>query len=143
MEGPTKSNNELFHGNEWSLPTDVNVEAEAVRFFESMLEKTGWEEEDIFYLKLSFDEALMNAMKHGNKFDARKKVFVSFSISKNKVYIKIRDEGNGFNPAQVPSPTEGEALTKGSGRGLFLMRSFLTVTYNEKGNEVTMIREKK
>jgi len=146
-EGPAQSNNELFEGNNWVLPSTEGVEAEASGVFEDRIKAVGgWNEEEVFFLKLCFDEALTNAMKHGNKFDPNKKAFVNFSITKERVYIKIKDEGEGFTVEKVPSPLEGEGLTKGSGRGVFLMKQFLGedgLKYSEGGRVVEMTKEKK
>ncbi len=142
--GPAKN---IFEGNEWVLPSTEKVEAEASSIFEDRLKAVGgWDGGDVFFLKLCFDEALTNAMKHGNKFNPNKKASVTFSITKDRVYIKIKDEGEGFKQESVPSPLEGEGLTKSSGRGVFLMGQFLGkdgLKYSEGGTVVEMVKTKK
>jgi serine/threonine-protein kinase RsbW len=108
---------------------------------EAGLRAAEWEEMDIFGIKLANEEGLVNAVKHGNEMDPTKRVHVVYSITYERYEITITDEGNGFNPADVPDPTEIENLERPCGRGLLLMRSFMTeITYNAKGNSVYMLK---
>ena len=85
------------------------------------------------------DEAIVNAVRHGNKFDTEKIVEVSVEISPRSFFIEVIDEGLGFNPADVPDPTADENLDKPSGRGVMLMKSFMTeVDYLGRGNHLRM-----
>jgi len=100
-------------------------------------------EEEIFAIHLALVEALVNAVKHGNRLDPHKKVKVKYSITPGKFDISITDDGNGFNPVTVPDPRENENLYKLCGRGMLLMRSYMDVVeYNEKGNSVHMLKYK-
>jgi len=76
-------------------------------------------------LMLAVTEATTNAIKHGNKSDTNKKVHISVDKQNNKLFIKIKDEGKGFDPAQVPDPTHPDNLLKDSGRGLYLMKFYM------------------
>lgn len=76
--------------------------------------------------RLAIEEALVNAIKHGNHLDVRKKVVVRYTIEENEVRAEIEDEGRGFNPGDVPDPTNPENLERPSGRGLLLMKHYLT-----------------
>jgi serine/threonine-protein kinase RsbW len=76
-------------------------------------------------LMLAVTEATTNAIKHGNKSDPNKKVHISVDKQNNKLFIKIKDEGKGFDPAQVPDPTHPDNLLKDSGRGLYLMKFYM------------------
>jgi serine/threonine-protein kinase RsbW len=103
------------------------------------LEANSWNQRDIFGVHLSVEEALVNAMKHGNGFDASKKVRFCCHLAQDRVRIQITDEGSGFNPADVPDCTDPENLEAPSGRGLMLMRSFMSnIQYNDVGNSLTM-----
>jgi serine/threonine-protein kinase RsbW len=94
-------------------------------------------------VRLALEEALVNAIKHGNGLDPNKQVHVVCQISAEKVRIVIEDEGIGFRPDDVPDPTEDENLEKPCGRGIMLMRAFLsTVEYNERGNRVVLEKNK-
>ena len=84
-------------------------------------------------------QALVNAIKHGNQYDTNKRVHVVCKISRSRVRIEITDEGNGFNLQCIPDPTEDENLEKPSGRGIMLMRNYMSlVQYNDVGNCVVM-----
>ena len=94
---------------------------------------------DIFSIKLALEEALVNAIKHGNQLDPDKSVRVSYRITPDRFDVKITDEGPGFNPEDVPDPTAPENLERPCGRGLLLIRGFMTsVEYKGKGNVVAM-----
>ena len=81
----------------------------------------------------------MNAIKHGNCEDPKKKVLVRCKLSPRRCWIEIQDEGPGFNPSAVPDCTLDENLDKPSGRGLKLMRNFMSlVEFNDQGNGVVM-----
>jgi serine/threonine-protein kinase RsbW len=84
-------------------------------------------------------EAVNNAIMHGNKYDKEKMVDVEISCKKEKLKIRIKDEGIGFIPEDVPDPTTPENLEALNGRGIFLMSKLADeITYSKKGNEVTM-----
>jgi len=70
-------------------------------------------------------ESVTNAMVHGNQEDESKSVEVVFNCHDNELEIEVRDQGEGFDPANVPDPTNAENLLKTSGRGIFLMRTFM------------------
>ncbi|HEY5138039.1 MAG TPA: ATP-binding protein [Methylococcales bacterium] len=98
---------------------------------------------DIFGIHLALEEAMMNAVKHGNKQDPLKKIQVEYSITPEKFDISIIDEGGGFAPTEVPDPRCGENLFKATGRGLLLMKAYMDyVEYNESGNRVHMMKYK-
>ncbi|HJZ60138.1 MAG TPA: ATP-binding protein [Gemmataceae bacterium] len=122
-----------------SIPSDL---AEARRIqseIEEALQASQFGEHEIFAIKLALEEALVNAIKHGNQMDPAKKVQVSYRITSERFDIRITDEGPGFNPDDVPDPTLPENLERGSGRGVFLIRGFMTeVQYHGCGNTVTM-----
>jgi serine/threonine-protein kinase RsbW len=97
--------------------------------------------QDVFSIRLALDEALINAMKHGNQFDHAKNVTVSYRIVGNRFEVQIRDEGLGFDPSEVPDPTAIENLERPCGRGLMLMRHYMhEVNYRAGGNTVSMSR---
>lgn len=84
-------------------------------------------------------EAVNNAIIHGNKRDPRKQVLVTCTFQKGILVVKVKDEGEGFDPDRLPSPIHEDNLLRESGRGVFLMKQLMeSVRYNKKGNEVTM-----
>lgn len=121
--------------------------AEAKRILESILarlEGENWFPHDIFGVHLALEEALVNAVKHGNRMDEAKSVHVECKLSPERLYVRIRDEGPGFKMEEVPDCTEEENLEKCSGRGIMLMRNFMSfVEYNDIGNMVTMEKSRK
>ncbi len=102
----------------------------------------GFDEDTAYWIWLATQEALNNAIKHGNKMDERKMVEFAISVKSGEFHIAIKDEGEGFDPSLVPDPTKPENLKKSSGRGIFFMRSFMDhVEYQtENGTRVTMIK---
>ena len=99
----------------------------------------GWSASDIFGVHLAAEEAITNAIVHGNKLDPAKRVHVACEVSPERVWIEIHDQGDGFNPAAVPDCTAADRLEVSSGRGVMLMKSFMTrIEYNAKGNGVVL-----
>jgi serine/threonine-protein kinase RsbW len=124
-----------------AIPSDL---AEARRLqsqIEEALQATAYTETDIFAIRLALEEALVNAIKHGNQLDPGKWVHVSYRVTPERFDVRIVDEGPGFNPEDVPDPTLPENIEKGCGRGVFLIREFMTeVSYHPPGNVVTMCK---
>ena len=88
----------------------------------------GLDEDSIHWVSVAVRESAANAIKHGNRNDPSKKVYVEFDGQSGTVpemSIRIRDEGEGFDPEDVADPLAPENLLKGSGRGIFLIRSFM------------------
>lgn len=99
----------------------------------------GWPPDDIFAIHLAAEEALVNAVVHGNRLDPNKTVHVECEVSPTFVRLEVTDEGAGFDPTSVPDCTLEERLQAPSGRGVMLMRSFMTrIAYNAKGNSVVL-----
>jgi serine/threonine-protein kinase RsbW len=123
------------------IPSDL---AEARRVQEEIAEvltSARYGEHDIFSIKLALEEALVNAIKHGNQLDPDKQVTVWYCVTEERFEVRITDEGPGFDPADVPDPTLPENIERFCGRGLLLIRNFMTeVTYHGRGNMVTMTR---
>jgi serine/threonine-protein kinase RsbW len=99
----------------------------------------GWPPDDVFAIHLATEEALVNAVVHGNQLDPQKTVQVECHVSPELVRLTITDEGAGFDPQSVPDCTLEERLEAASGRGVMLMRSFMSrIEYNPKGNSVLL-----
>jgi serine/threonine-protein kinase RsbW len=100
-----------------------------------------YDDRDLFSIELALEEALVNAIKHGNQLDPSKRVYVRYEITADRFDIRIEDEGPGFNPCDVPDPTAPENLERPCGRGLLLIRNFMNdVQYHGRGNIVTMYK---
>jgi serine/threonine-protein kinase RsbW len=121
----------------------ISDPAEARRFQDQMeqhlLQSSHASAHEVFSIKLALEEALINAIKHGNQMDRNKKVRVLYRVSPGFFEVRVTDEGCGFDPSDVPDPTAVENLERPCGRGLMLMRHYMTeVVYSQSGNCVAM-----
>jgi len=106
---------------------------------EDELRTAGYSEHDVFSIKLALEEAIVNAIKHGNQLAPDKSVVIFYMVTVERFEITITDEGQGFNPDEVPDPTAIENIERPCGRGLLLMRGFMSgVQYLGRGNSVRM-----
>ena len=117
MTATLKTKQEI--ANDSKLLKDVST-----RLIESLKER-GISEELIFDVHVGFEEALRNAMVHGNKSHPDKKVKVETEINEKEIILIIEDEGEGFDLEKVPDPTESENLLKESGRGVYLIKHLM------------------
>ena len=105
------------------------------------LESSGLYQEIPMDVRLAVEEALTNAVKHGNKLQPDKNVSIKVETLPDRLQIEIADEGEGFDHVKVPSPTDPENIWKTSGRGVFLIRHFMDeVEYFEDGRKVKMAK---
>ncbi|HQU43864.1 MAG TPA: ATP-binding protein [Pirellulales bacterium] len=133
----------------WPWKADLVIPSETgagKRVLDDVLEQLAahdWSEHDVHSVHLALEEALVNAIRHGNRSDPDKRVFISCKISPQRLWIQIRDEGAGFKPEEVPDPTDEEHIEIPSGRGIMLMRAFMSrVEYNDVGNCVEMEKQR-
>lgn len=112
--------------HELQIPSDTAESQRVQELVVHRLRACQFSEKVIFGIKLAMEEALVNAVKHGNRMDRDKQVRVSFTINSEHCLIEIEDQGPGFRPEEVPDPTAPENLERPSGRGLFLMRAYMT-----------------
>ena len=120
---------------------NVEVAEEIVRRVAGM---AGFGEESEHEIEMALHETMINAIWHGNKNDASKSVWLRFDIYKDRLEIRVRDQGNGFNIAEVPDPCATENLLKVSGRGIYLIRTFMDEFRVKRlpgsGTEVTLVK---
>lgn len=127
--------------HEIEIPSEYPRAREIEEKIVSAAVNRGYKDEDIFALRLSLEEALTNAIVHGNRGDREKKVNIRYFVNANQIDIYIADEGTGFNPVVVPDPTAEENLENPNGRGIMLMRAYMNlVEYNDAGNVVHMVK---
>lgn len=125
------------------IPSDTAAGKQLLDELLGELKSREWVDHDIFSVHLALEEALVNAIKHGNRCDAHKQVHVQCKISPDTFWIEITDEGPGFDPSAVPDCTEVENLDRPCGRGIMLMRNFMShVEYNETGNTVVLQKQR-
>ncbi len=121
------------------IPSDYESGQAIVERIMTVVGNGGFSARDVFGIRLSVDEAVTNAIKHGNQLSPHKTVRIDFQLNHRGVRIEIEDQGSGFRPENVPDPTADENLERSSGRGLMLMREFMTrIEYSEKGNLVVL-----
>jgi serine/threonine-protein kinase RsbW len=102
-----------------------------------------WGEKDLFAIELALEEALTNAVRHGNDSDLSKKVRFDCKLSQNVIYVRIEDEGSGFDPHTLADPRDPANLIVESGRGVLLIKHFVTrVKWSEHGNVVEFEKER-
>jgi len=107
-------------------------------------EEIGFPEDDLHQIGMAVRETMVNAVVHGNRYNARKKVHLTVSGARNHLTIVIRDEGEGFEREMIPDPLAEENLLKQSGRGLLLIQAFVDEfeirRRQPKGTEVRMVK---
>jgi len=108
----------------------------------------GLDEDSLHWVGVAIRESVINAIKHGNRHDAAKHVFVEFEATTDDVIpeltIRVRDQGEGFEPEEVANPLAPENLLKSSGRGIFLIRNFMDDVQLQRapegGMEIRMVK---
>ena len=106
--------------------------------------EAGLEEDARFHVTMAVREAAVNAVLHGNEYDPTKKITVSLENTGDALEFKVADEGRGLDPETLPDPLAPENLLRGTGRGIFLIRSFMDEVHFRQlhpGTEVTLIKK--
>lgn len=126
------------------IPSDFHEGRAIQRRIMEEVEAHHFHEDAVFAIKLALEEALINAIKHGNKLDRHKKVRIQARVTDNEAEIIIEDEGPGFDRASVPDPTSDENLERLHGRGILLMEAYMDlIEWSNNGRRVRMIRKNK
>lgn len=132
----------LHENIEFELPSAIATMHIVLEYLMKRVEKLGVIKPEESNLFVALDEAFVNAVKHGNKFDAQKLVRITAEVSKAEAKFTIEDEGEGFDVKNIPDPLDPENLFKTSGRGvLFIYNIMDEVAYNERGNRLTMVKK--
>ena len=123
------------------MPSDVGLIEEAVELVARRLDAHFVDPRTIrFNLRVALSEALANAMLYGNGGDAAKEVSVRVLFGRTAIEMEVADEGDGFDPGDLPDPTAPERVTRPEGRGIYLIQRLVDeVRFNEKGNAICMI----
>jgi serine/threonine-protein kinase RsbW len=111
--------------------------------------EVGLDDDSLNWVGVAVRESVINAIKHGNRHDPSKLVFVEFQPrppeAPTSLIVSVRDQGLGFDPATLPDPLAPENLLKASGRGIFFMRSFMDEVELRRGTrgglEVRMVKK--
>jgi serine/threonine-protein kinase RsbW len=127
---------------EFELPSAISPMHSILEYLTKRVEKLGVVNPEQSNLFVALDEAFVNAVKHGNKFDTKKVVHIDAEISPQEARFTIEDEGEGFDVNSIPDPLDPTNLFKASGRGvLFIYNIMDEVQYNERGNRLTMVKK--
>jgi serine/threonine-protein kinase RsbW len=133
---------EMHEHIEFELPSAISPMHVVLDYLMKRVEKLGVINPEQSNLFVALDEAFVNAVKHGNKFDAHKLVRITAEVSKDEARFTIEDEGEGFDVQNIPDPLDPENLFKTSGRGvLFIYNIMDEVVYNDRGNRLTMVKK--
>lgn len=125
--------------SELRIPSITSATSQAIDPLLAHLQQEGWPDHDQFGVHLAVEEALVNAIKHGNCENEAKLVRIQYRAKGDCIQIEITDEGAGFDPQSVSDPTSPEHIEEPNGRGLLLMRSYMTrVEFNAVGNQVLL-----
>ena len=125
-------------GRQTVIPSDLNA-ARQVQEEIAVALGAAFEEHEAFAIKMAVEEALVNAIKHGNQMDPGKSVRIHYFLTHDRFDVRITDEGPGFNPEDVPDPTSPENLERPCGRGLLLIRYYMSeVTFQDAGRTIAM-----
>lgn len=132
---------DLHEHIEFELPSAISLMHIVLEYLIKRVEKQGVIDAERSNLFVALDEAFVNAVKHGNKYDAEKLVRIIAEVSKKEAKFTIEDEGEGFDVNNIPDPLDPENLFKTSGRGvLFIYNIMDEVKYNARGNRLTMVK---
>jgi serine/threonine-protein kinase RsbW len=139
---PTSDNTWTWRCDE-VIPNDPAVGRRLLDALLQQLELHAWSRRDVFGIHLAVEEALVNAMLHGNAMSTDKHVHFACWLSSRKLCVEIIDEGPGFNPDDLPDPTDPAHLGCPGGRGVMLMRAFMSrVEFQDRGNHVVLEKDR-
>jgi serine/threonine-protein kinase RsbW len=127
----------------FKLASTMESVAEVEAAAEKLTQSAGMNEDESFRVVMAVREAAVNAVLHGNGYDPNKQISVSLQNTGKSLVITIADQGEGLDPATLPDPLAPENLLRGTGRGIFLIRSFLDEVHFRQlhpGTELTLVK---
>ena len=125
--------------------SNMDSVAEIESIAEKMAARAGFDEDETFHITMAVREAAVNAVLHGNEYDPSRQVTASFEDTGSNLVFTIADQGKGVDPQSLPDPLAEENLLRGTGRGIFLIRSFMDEVHFRQlhpGTELTMIKHR-
>jgi|SRR5450432_2836702 serine/threonine-protein kinase RsbW len=135
LKGPVRSHYVFNIPSDFAASRDVQIK------ILDDVERRGFNEQTRFAIKLALEEAMINAIKHGNRFDPRKKVYIEATVTPEEALIIVEDEGPGFERSSVPDPTLRENVEKCSGRGILLIEAYMNhVQWTRGGRRLRMVK---
>jgi serine/threonine-protein kinase RsbW len=131
----------LVQNVSFQIPADYSYMGGVIQYLNDILIKLGIQEDDDIQVKVSLLESITNAIEHGNHGNANKNVEITAQITAEKAIFTIKDQGKGFDPQNLPDPTEPENIIKARGRGIFMIQNLMDeVHFNGQGNVITMVK---
>jgi len=131
------------HRVSYTLDSTLETVNSAEQAASKIAAEHGFDEEEIMRISMAVREAAVNAVLHGNAYDPDKKVKLDFETTGGDLVITIRDQGKGLDLNKLPDPLAQENLLKTSGRGIFLIRSFMDevqIHPSQTGTEIKLIK---
>ncbi len=136
-----KNSNHKIRKTVVKIPSAIEYIKKASSKILKAVEPCNAPEDKIFDIRLCVEEAVRNAIVHGNRSDKKLLVRIAFLIRDDKLIMEVEDEGKGFDYEKLADPTEGDNILKNSGRGVFLIRRLMDeVVFNESGNKIRMVK---
>ena len=128
---------------EYTFPSDMGTAHNLIEEVMGVVRAGQWNDKDIFAIELILEEALTNAVKHGNHSDPSKNVRFDCKLSRGKFYARVEDEGEGFNPDGIADPRDPANQMAASGRGVLLVKHFSTsVKWSGRGNVIEFEKDR-
>ena len=127
----------------FSLSSTMESVSEVEAAADKLAEEAGLDEDERFRFGMAVREAAVNAVLHGNEYDPEKQIAVSLENTGSALVITVADQGRGLDPATLPDPLAPENLLRGTGRGIFLIRSFMDEVHFRQlhpGTELTLVK---
>lgn len=122
-----------------SFSSDKNARQDVVASIIGEIQKNGIKlaisHEELY---LIIDEAITNAMEHGNKWDPGKKISIELETNSYHLYIRIADEGKGFDPSKIKQALTKRNILSTRGRGIYIINQFSKISWNDSGNQIQL-----
>jgi len=123
------------------IPSDIGYIKKVSHELLEHLKRHGIDRSVQFDVRLAVEEAIRNAIEHGNNYNKELPVLIRYIVDSEKITVDVKDKGKGFHLKNVPDPREEDNLFEEGGRGVFLIHKLMDkVTYNKRGNRVTMTK---
>jgi len=143
VEENVKATSEWGWSHDCSFPSNMDIAHSLIDTVMGKLQGFNWSAKEQFAINLALEEALINAIQHGNHSDPNKNVHFSCNLTSSLVKFRVEDEGDGFDPEAVPDPTDEEHIMIASGRGVLLIKGFVSrVWWNNKGNVIEFEKDR-
>ena len=127
--------------NKMTISSDYGEAREVQRLIREDIERSGFDTDSQFAIKLAIEEAIINAIKHGNRLDRSKQVQIEWRVTPQIAEFTVEDQGSGFKRVAVPNPTDEQNLEKLTGRGILLMEAYMNeVEWSQGGRRVRLVK---